>query len=234
MPQLDRAGILALVRLRDQQQIGQEAVLHCRQVELMRKALMDELEAIWAKEDAATDAEVAALIATIVDVPKGKDLPWPDDGGDVDYADRYRDVPDKEELQEQSVMMTPRALLKRIRRLDSGGPVTASVTKALQAGKPSTTWYKTQKEHWGGWLRGYDGPGYYGRKNPDREAEYIYNHIQCAPMLLWLAEAAGMPRKTLLAAKRAVLAAGPSCARQCASLRRVIPWAEVRGALEGR
>lgn len=130
--------------------------------------------------------------------------------------------------------MSPRVLARRIKPLDPGGPVTASLTKALQAGKPGTAWYETQQEHWEGWLREYDGPGYYGRKNPDRDAEYIYNHIQCAPMLLWLAEAAGVPRKTLLTAKRAVLAAGPSYARQCASLRRVIPWAEVRGALEGR
>lgn len=130
--------------------------------------------------------------------------------------------------------MTPEALRRRIRRLDPGGAVTASLTKALLAGKPSTTWYETQQEHWDGWLREYDGPGYYGRKNSDRDAKYIYNHIQCAPMLLWLAEAAGVPHKTLLAATRAVLAAGLSTSKQCAGLRRVIPWAEVRMALERR
>ena len=40
-----------------------------------------------------------------------------------------------------------------------------------------------------GWLLEYEGSAYYGRKNLHRAAEFIYNHIVCQPMLLWLAEA---------------------------------------------
>jgi hypothetical protein len=56
-------------------------------------------------------------------------------------------------------------------------------------------WYKSQKEHWLGWLSEYDGPGFYGRKtNGSRSAEYAYNHIVCPPMVLWLAEASGVEK----------------------------------------
>jgi hypothetical protein len=61
-------------------------------------------------------------------------------------------------------------------------------------------WYRSQKEHWLGWLSEYDGPGYYGRKNPDRSAEFVYNHINCAPMVLWLGEASGISIAKLRAA----------------------------------
>ena len=31
-------------------------------------------------------------------------------------------------------------------------------------------WYRTQKEHWLGWLSQYEGPGAYGRTGPARDA----------------------------------------------------------------
>ncbi|TSD85647.1 hypothetical protein FFK22_026530 [Mycobacterium sp. KBS0706] len=87
------------------------------------------------------------------------------------------------------------------------------------------TWYSTQQEHWLGWLREYDGPGAYNRSTlRGRSAEYAYNHIQCAPMLLWLAEAVEVPEKTLRTASSAAAAAGSRSAAQCAALRREIPW----------
>ena len=42
------------------------------------------------------------------------------------------------------------------------------VIKKLQSDRPRVTpgkWYKTQKEHWLGWLREYHGPGCYGRQD---------------------------------------------------------------------
>ena len=54
-------------------------------------------------------------------------------------------------------------------------------------------WYRTQKEHWLGWLEGYDGPGAYGRTQANRDAKFAYNHIVEPKMLLWLVDAAGVP-----------------------------------------
>jgi hypothetical protein len=55
-----------------------------------------------------------------------------------------------------------------------------------------------------GWLSEYNGPGAYSRKAwRGRSAEFVYNHIGCPPMLLWLAEVTGLPKAKLLAAKRA-------------------------------
>jgi len=50
----------------------------------------------------------------------------------------------------------------------------------LPSDKPKGTpgkWYKTQKEHWIGWLGGYDGPGTYKRKPViNYSAQFMYMH----------------------------------------------------------
>lgn len=132
--------------------------------------------------------------------------------------------------------MTPRSLARQIQKLSSEGPETDRLTAALSPGGPARLpWYSTQKEHWLGWLAEYDGHGAYGRKTlKGRSAEFAYNHIQCAPMLLWLAEASGVAHLVLRRAAAAVLAAGPRHASQCATLRVVIPWATIENALGAR
>jgi hypothetical protein len=59
---------------------------------------------------------------------------------------------------------------------------------------PPPAHYKSHQAHLVGWLEEYDGPGYYKRKvlRVPRSMRYIYAHIHWAPMLLWLAEAAGV------------------------------------------
>jgi hypothetical protein len=84
--------------------------------------------------------------------------------------------------------------------------------------------YASQKEHWLRWLAEYDGPGYYGRKNFRRSAEFVYNHIVCPPMVLWLGEASGVARARVADAKEAALLSGPQLQAQSAALRRIIPW----------
>lgn len=59
----------------------------------------------------------------------------------------------------------------------------------------SRSYHATQKGHWDAWLGPYNGPGYYGRKAWNRSAEFVYNHINCPPMVLWLGEAAGVPKR---------------------------------------
>jgi hypothetical protein len=53
----------------------------------------------------------------------------------------------------------------------------------------------SHRAHWIGWLSEYESTGYYGRKRSrPRSAGYIYQHLHCAPMVIWLAELAGVDR----------------------------------------
>ena len=95
-------------------------------------------------------------------------------------------------------------------------------------------WYRTQKEHWLGWLRKYDGPGAYGRKlAPNRDARFAYNHIVCPEMLLWLIEAAGVKQALVVAAQNAA-ATGTTMMQRSGAIRKQVPWAEVRATLWGK
>ena len=94
-------------------------------------------------------------------------------------------------------------------------------------------WYKSQKEHWLGWLSEYDGPGFYNRQNAKRSAEFVYNHINCAPMVLWLGEAFGISKTKVSKAKSAALSAGSALSSQCAAIRKVIPWRMIEALLTG-
>jgi hypothetical protein len=90
------------------------------------------------------------------------------------------------------------------------------------------------KHHWLGWLKGYKGPGHYNRKNCHRSAEFVYNHINCPPMVLWLAEASGVPRATIAKAKHAALSVKPHLPTQSAAIRRIIPWEMIEVRLDKR
>ena len=129
------------------------------------------------------------------------------------------------------VAMTPKSLRTKISKLRIAAPVTQSYERALIAREiwsGKQVWYSSQKEHWMGWLSEYDGPGAYGRKSwTERTAEFVYNHINCPPMLLWLAEAAGVPKKDLLAAKRSALSGRPHRGSHCALIRKAIPWSAI-------
>jgi hypothetical protein len=97
---------------------------------------------------------------------------------------------------------------------------------------PRKAWYSSQKEHLLGWLGEYDGPGAYGRKGAvQRDASFVYNHFQCSPGLIWLAEAVGLKDITIKLAVAEATAAGANGARQCAAVRRVIPWNEIEAKL---
>lgn len=129
--------------------------------------------------------------------------------------------------------MTPQDLLARIQSLPADTPRHKALETALRVRVGYwRAWYRSQKEHWQGWLGEYDGPGAYGRgAATPRNAEYIWNHIQCAPMLFWLAEALGLPDADLERAYCAVMSAQDRGAAQCAALRRVFPWAVIESAL---
>jgi hypothetical protein len=92
-----------------------------------------------------------------------------------------------------------------------------------------------------GWLAEYDGPGYYGRRVPKtpRSMAYIYGHIHCGPMLLWLAEASGVRKYQVLEAHRTMRVMvdrglSDSSPKVGVAVRRVIPWGDVHAALIAR
>ena len=91
-------------------------------------------------------------------------------------------------------------------------------------------WYRTQKEHWLGWLRDYSGPGAYDRKNSDRDAKYAYNHIANPGMLLWLITAAGVSSELMLTMGQA-LAATPDARTHVGIIRKHVPWSVVASKL---
>lgn len=115
--------------------------------------------------------------------------------------------------------MTRIQLLAAVHGLYPTGPLSDRLGTILRPGP-----YPNQRMHWLNWLRGH----------PASEASYIYNHLLCAPMLLWLAEASGVPVARLERAVAATLAAGPPPAHRCRALRRVIPWEVVRARLAGQ
>jgi hypothetical protein len=130
--------------------------------------------------------------------------------------------------------MSPRELRDHIKRLDPSTPRHKELEKVLKEGVGfGNAWYSSQKEHWLGWLAEYEGPGAYGRQTDKqgRDAEYVYNHIQCAPMLFWLIEALGFSDNDLDKGYLAVVAAPKRNASQCAALRKVVPWERVATAL---
>jgi hypothetical protein len=93
--------------------------------------------------------------------------------------------------------MTPRGLRRKLQLLKDRPPITTAFEQALTkqgAWSSEKVRYKSQKDHWLGWLSEYDGPGFYGRKTGSRTAEYAYNHIVCPPMVLWLSEASGVDK----------------------------------------
>jgi hypothetical protein len=129
--------------------------------------------------------------------------------------------------------MAPRALASQIAKLPATLPITITFERdlrRLRAWGMTSVWYSTQKEHWLGWLKEYSGPGYYARKDWNRDAEFVYNHIVCPPMVLWLGEASGISPILVRKAKRAAISAQTSLSAQSAAIRQVIPW----GLIEDR
>lgn len=113
--------------------------------------------------------------------------------------------------------------IQAIRRLPSDAPV--------PAGQPGYNNYRTQKDHWLGWLDPDSGTGTYARKSaPDRGARYVYNHIREPKMLLWLISASGVRPELVKAATRDAEAVS-SQGSKSAAIRKQVPWAEIAAVL---
>jgi len=94
------------------------------------------------------------------------------------------------------------------------------------------TWYRTQKEHWLGWLTYYNTEGAYGRKpNNNYDAKYAYNHAVNPGLLLYLIEAIPLSGELIKAAKKAETEHGPTMMAKAGAIRKVVPWSLIYQAL---
>ncbi|GAA2182272.1 hypothetical protein GCM10009785_20710 [Brooklawnia cerclae] len=123
---------------------------------------------------------------------------------------------------------SPRVFARALRKTDEHYPVSDHCEQALAAHRkrPTAPWYRSQKEHVTGWLNELDGPGAYNRKSRGLNARHFWNHFQCAPGLLWVAEALGEDVTVVRQASEAAQHEERAAAR-CAAVRKVIPWARV-------
>jgi len=114
----------------------------------------------------------------------------------------------------EMIVRNHQEMLGRIRQLPVSTP---------EADKIDSPHHASHKQHWIGWLEGYGGPGYYGRGNANRDSAFIYNHIQCAGMMIWLAEAVGVQNNFVRQAVEASSSIKNS-SRSAAAARRILPW----------
>lgn len=91
---------------------------------------------------------------------------------------------------------------------------------------PGRHWWSSQQEHVTAWLDELDGPGAYNRTTRGLGARHGYTHFQCAPGILWIAEALGETPEVVRAAASAAAGVG-RVGTQCAAIRRVIPWTRI-------
>ncbi len=118
--------------------------------------------------------------------------------------------------------------------LNPDTPLHRELESLLQIGVGfGNPWYRSQREHWLGWLGDYHTPGAYNRaKKGPTEARAIYNRVNCAPMLFWLSEAACLPNSQLEKAFSAIAEkASGRVASQCGAHRKIIPWTDIEAAL---
>jgi len=96
-------------------------------------------------------------------------------------------------------------------------------------------WYRTQKEHWLGWLRHYHTPGAYNRQgSKNQDAKFFYNHIVNPEMLLYLIKAIPLKSDLIQAAEKAYLDAGKTMMAKSGAIRKVVSWSIIYNALWGK
>jgi hypothetical protein len=120
--------------------------------------------------------------------------------------------------------LSPEWLFHAIEQLPSDEPVAAKTQ--------GYNHYRTQKDHWLGWLNPAAGTGSYPRRTGTNvTARTVYNRIGEPKMLLWLASAADLP-SSLVDQARAEAAPLKALSSQCAVIRQHIPWRTLAEALE--
>ena len=116
-------------------------------------------------------------------------------------------------------------------------PRTVALENKIQIGTGfHGKWYRSQREHWLGWLGYHHHKIYNGGKKPESvDAAKIWNSLACSPMLFWLAESGGASVMLLEGAEQAAItaaAANPKDGHPHGRLiREVLPWSLVRDSI---
>lgn len=133
--------------------------------------------------------------------------------------------------------MQPAELVRIISGLHADQPLTDALEgRSSTAGYPGPRrpYYASQKEHLVRFIGQYGTPGAYGRTRFDATARDWYQRFQCAPGLLWLAEALGEDGDVLERGIKAIAGAGLNSASQCAAFRRIVPWSRIEQLLRSQ
>lgn len=94
-------------------------------------------------------------------------------------------------------------------------------------------WYKSQKEHWLGWLGDYEGSGAYGRNTGvSRDARFAYNHVVCPGLLMYLIRAIRLRPELVTVSEQANQTGGTLIAK-AGAIRKAVPWSKIYQALWG-
>ncbi|MCA0438768.1 MAG: hypothetical protein LCH98_20305 [Actinobacteria bacterium] len=126
--------------------------------------------------------------------------------------------------------MTPDELRTILLGLPASCPISDDYKTRFRAASTRKPWYAHQKEHWLGWLAEYSGPGAYGRARRSLDAKHAYNHFQCPPGLIWMAEALGEDPAVVARAvdlATAQEADGKRVATQCRVIREQMTWPRI-------
>ena len=97
-------------------------------------------------------------------------------------------------------------------------------------------WYRSQRDHWLGWLVVQECRARSMDLAPDAvPARGVWQRLNCSPMMFWLADAAGAAPEALYLARASALAASAINPKDGAPhgtmMRRVLPWEIVETAL---
>lgn len=97
-------------------------------------------------------------------------------------------------------------------------------------------WYRSQREHWLGWLVAKDCEARAKDKNPTEiDAKARWQHLLCSPLMYWTAECAGVARERLDAAEVAATEAAKINDKDGqphgTMMRAVLPWQIVEEAI---
>lgn len=148
----------------------------------------------------------------------------------------HGEAPDNEALRHLRSLVA--MIRHRIQIIDTASPAWLADAirllppdEAVPSGTQGYNQYRTQKDHWLGWLDPSAGTGSYRRRTgEDAPARLVYNRIGEPKMLLWLAEAAGVAAE-LIAEARSAADKHDRLSSKCGAVRKVVPWRVVADAL---
>jgi len=102
--------------------------------------------------------------------------------------------------------------------------------KRLPEDEPQTRpgiWYWTQKEYWLGWLGDYHTARAYSRQTGiKRDSCFVYNHIVCPDMLMYLIKAIPLSSKIIDLTQHAYENM-ETLTEKAGAIRKVVPWSMI-------